>query len=165
MTSREKDAMIKGEHLFLQAEHYEEAGDFKRAFWCLLRGAQLGHAMSQVNLGNYYSSGRGIRRNLEQAAHWYKRAYKNGYRDGALNLAIDRKKAGNSRSAVTWFKKAIALNSGDACIELAKMYSERNYGKEAASELLRQALRMGRDNISQDGREKAESLLKAITKG
>ena len=45
-----------------------------------------------------------LQRNLEKAAYWYKKAYKSGDDCGALNLAIDRRKQGNIRSAVIWFK-------------------------------------------------------------
>jgi TPR repeat protein len=118
--------------------------------------------MSQLNLGNLYASGKGARKNLERAAHWYKKAYKNGNNDGALNLAIDRRNAGSMRSAVVWFKKAIAMNSGEACIELAKVYNSRKGGRKAATNLLKRALRLNRDHISDAAKEEAESLLKQM---
>jgi TPR repeat protein len=160
MTSAKRDKTTDAERLFLEAEQCEEKGDLKTAFNRLLAAAQLGHAMSQVSLGNFYASGRGVRRDLEKAAHWYKKAYKNGYNDGALNLAIDKRNEGDIRSAVIWFKKAIAMNSGPACIELAKIYKARKGGQKTAADLLKRALRMSRDNISDLGREEAESLLK-----
>jgi TPR repeat protein len=159
MTSAKHDKTADAERLFLEAEQYEEEGGFKNAFNCLLAAAQLGHHMSQLNLGNFYASGRGARKSREKAAHWYKKAYKNGNNDGALNLAIDRRNEGNIRSAVVWFKKAIAMNSGPACIELAKIYKARKGGQKTAANLLRRALRMSRDNISELGKEEAESLL------
>lgn len=162
MTSSRHDKTPNAEDLFREAEQHEEKGDFRGAFNCLLAAAELGHHMSQLNLGNFYASGTGVRRDLAKAAHWYKKAYKNGNNDGALNLAIDRRNEGNLRSAVVWFKKAIAMNSGEACIELAKMYGARKGGQRAAANLLRRALRMSRDNISELAREKAKSLLKEI---
>ena len=162
MTSTKSENKPRAESLFLEAEQYEEKGDFENAFHRLLAAAQLGHRMSQLNLGNFYASGTGVRRNLEKAAHWYKKVYKNGDSDGALNLAIDRKNEGRGRSEVIWFKKAVAMNNGDACIELAKIYNARRSGQEAAAELLRRALRMNRDDISDDAKEKAKSLLKEM---
>jgi TPR repeat protein len=164
MTSALREKKADAERLFLEAERCEEKGDSRTAFDYLLAAAQLGHARSQVNLGNFYSSGKGIRRNLKKAAHWYRKGYQNGYSDGALNLAIDWRDTGNIRSAVVWFKKAIEMNSGDACIQLAKIYAARIGGKKAAAKLLRRALGMNRDNISEAGREEAESLLTAIAK-
>jgi TPR repeat protein len=164
MTSSKHDKTPNAEGLFREAEQHEEKGDFRGAFKCLLAAAQLGHHMSQLNLGNFYASGTGVRRDLAKAAHWYKKAYKNGNNDGALNLAIDRRNEGNLRSAVVWFKKAIAMNSGDACIELARIYGARTGGQKAAIELLRRALRMSRDNISETAKEEAEYLLEAMSK-
>ncbi len=160
MTSSKHDKTPNAEDLFREAEQHEEKGDFRGAFKRLSAAAQLGHHMSQLNLGNFYASGTGVRRDLAKAAHWYKKAYKNGNNDGALNLAIDRRNEGDVRSAVIWFKKAIAMNSGPACIELAKIYKARKGGQKTAADLLRRALRMSRDNISDLGKEEAESLLK-----
>ncbi len=160
MTSSKHDKTPNAEGLFREAEQHEEKGDFRGAFKCLLAAAQLGHHMSQLNLGNFYASGTGVKRDLAKAAHWYKKAYKNGNNDGALNLAIDKRNGGNIRSAVIWFKKAVAMNSGEACIELAKIYKARKGGQKTAADLLRRALRMSRDNISDLGKEEAESLLK-----
>jgi|SRR5579863_630453 len=164
MTSAKRDKRPDPEKLFLQAERYEEMGDFRKAFKCLLAAAQLGNVSCQINLGNFYASGTGVRRNLEEAAYWYKRAYKNGDRCGALNLAIDKRNEGDIRSAVIWFKKAIAMNDGDSCIALAKIYNARKGGQKAASDLLRRALRMSRDDISDDSKEQAKSLLSEIAK-
>ena len=160
MTLVKRRKILDPEKLFLEAERYEESGDFSSAFKSLLAGAKLGHSSCQVNLGNFYASGKGTRRSLRRAAHWYKRAYKNGDSGAASNLAIDRRNAGNIRSAVIWFKKAIALDDAEACIPLAKIYMTRKGGQKAAIALLRQALRINRNCISESGREEAESLLK-----
>lgn len=55
------------------------------------------------------------------------------------------------------------MNSGEACIELAKIYGVRKASRQAAVNLLRRAVRMGRDDISDDARGKAKSLLKRMT--
>ncbi len=150
---------LKVAQLFREAEKHEEAGNLKIAFERLLAGARLNDSSCQVNLGNFYANGRGVRRNLKKAAYWYKKAYRNGSSCGALNLAIDRRNEGNGRSAVIWFKKAIAMNNGDACIELAKTYKNRKGGEKAAAGLLRRALRL---EICEASEEEAESLLKEL---
>jgi hypothetical protein len=66
---------------------------------------------------------------------------------------------------VIWFKKAIARSDGEACIELAKIYKTRKGGRNAAANLLRLALRLNRDCISEAGREEAEFLLNEIGNG
>jgi TPR repeat protein len=70
--------------------------DFRNAFKCFLTAAQLGDTWGQVNLGNFYARGTGVRRSLRRAAYWYKKAYNNGNSCGALNLAIDRRNQGRN---------------------------------------------------------------------
>ena len=163
MTVAKRKKTPDPEKFLLSAERFEESGDFKSAFKSLLAGALLGDSGCQANLGNFYASGRGTAKSLEKAAFWYKRAYKNGAGYAASNLAIDRRNAGNIRSAVFWFKRAIAQKDGDACILLAKIYEGRKGGRKAAVGLLRQALRLNRNYLSESGREEAESLLKELT--
>jgi len=153
------------EKLFVEGERFEEKNDYRNAFKCLLAGAQLGHTGCQLNLGNFYASGKGTRRSLEKAAYWYKKAYKNGYSTAAFNLAIDRRNSSNLRSAIVWLKKAIAMEDGEACIELAKIYKTRKGGNRVAANLLNRALGMNRDCISEAGREEAEFLLREIGRG
>lgn len=162
MRARRSDVAVDPEKLFVEADRYEERGDFKRAFQCFLTAARLGHTGCQVNLGNYYAAGTGTRKNVETAAYWYKKAYKNGDCSGALNLGIDRRNEGRIRSAEIWFKKAVAMNDGDACIALAKLYKDRPDKREAAIDLLKRVLPMSRADISDDGKEEAKSLLKEI---
>ena len=163
MTAAKRKKTADAEKFLLEAERYEESGDLKSAFKSLLAGARLEDSGCQANLGNFYSSGKGTRKSLENAAYWYRRAYRNGAGYAASNLAIDCRNAGNIRSAVIWFKKAIVRKDGDACIPLAKIYVARRGGQKVAITLLRHALRMSRDYLSQSGREEAESLLRELT--
>jgi uncharacterized protein len=153
------------ESTFLEAERYEEQGKFKKAFDCLLRAARLGHDGCQLNVGNFYSSGKGVRKNPEQAAYWYRQAYKNGNSTGAFNLAIDRRNDGNIRSAFVWFKKAWAMNDGEAAIELAKLYVTKRDGTKKAIELLKKASVLKRAEISDEAKHEAKILLLELTAG
>ena len=49
--------------------------------------AAQGHAASQFNLELMYSKGNGVPRNLEHAAHWYRKAAEQGYANAQNNLA------------------------------------------------------------------------------
>ena len=162
MTRAKRRKTLDPEKLFLEAERHAESRDFRNAFKSLLAGALLGDSGCQANLGNFYASGKGTKRNLQKAAYWHKRAYRNGAGYAAANLAIDRRNAGNIRSAVIWFKKAIAMNDGDACIPLAKIYKARKSGRKVAIAMLRRALRMNTNCMTESGREEAESLLREL---
>jgi hypothetical protein len=153
------------ESLFLTAERLEEEGKFSAAFRRLLRAATLGHSGSQVNLGNYYASGTGVRKNLSKAAYWYKAAYRQGNSTAARNLAIDRLSIGNIRSAIQWFKKGIEQEDGGSYIGLAKIYASRRGGKEKAIKLLERVRRMNRTHASELDQEQAKSLLAKLKGG
>src|SRR6185312_5061110 len=150
------------EALFDSADRYEEIRQFGKAFRCYRTAALLGDQWGQVNLGNYYAAGKGVKRSLQKAAYWYRKAYHGGLACGARNLAIDRKNQGNARSAVQWFRRAAAMGDGESYVELAKIYKARRGGRSAAEAHLRQALKLDEEQISEDAREQARALLDAL---
>ena len=48
--------------------------DPKQAFRWYLRAAKKGHDDAAYNLGYFYETGRGVRKNTRKAQHWYARA-------------------------------------------------------------------------------------------
>jgi TPR repeat protein len=134
----------------------------EKAFLCLVEAAHLGHGLSQINLGNFYSSGKGTMVNKREASRWYREAFKGGYREGALNLAIDRKNEGRLKSAIIWLKKAVAMHDGEASVELAKLYLTSKRRRAEARQLLRDATSMSSSDISEDTREEAHRLSRLL---
>jgi TPR repeat protein len=151
-----------GEDLFRDAELKEERGDFKGAFQSLLLASKMGDFRCQINLGNFYAAGRGTRKDLKEAARWYRRAYRAGNCTGALNLAIDLEKQGNIRGAIKWLRRAEALNDGDACVRLARIYLKKRNGTKTATDLLKKAISLGPSDSSEDTKDQASILLKKI---
>jgi len=127
-----------------------------------MAAARLGNVMSQLSLGNFYSRGRGVKKNVEEAARWYMKVYRNGLSAGAVNLSVDLQNRGNMRGAIAWLKRAAAMNDGDACVQLARIYLKRRGGTKTAANLLRKAASFGSSGTSDDAREQAEVLLKSI---
>jgi len=150
------------DELFRDAEQKEDRGDFGGAFNSHMAAARLGNILSQLALGNFYSSGRGVQRNTQEAARWYMKVYRNGVSAGAINLSVDLLNAGNLRGAISWLKRAVAMNDGDACVQLARIYLKRRGGTKVAAGLLRKAVSFSSSNTSDDAREQAEVLLKSI---
>jgi FimV-like protein len=150
------------QRLLVDAERFEEAGDYKMAAKVLRRGAKLGNSSCQLNLGNYYADGTGVRKSPERAAYWYEAAYRNGDRSGALSLAIDKRNQGDFRSAEAWFKKAVAMRDGGAHLELAKMYVAQGKKKTGALKMLGEVIKMSRDDASIDEKAEAKSLLRKL---
>ncbi len=151
-----------GAELFSAAEKYEENGNLEDAFKCLLEAAHVGYPMAQISLGNFFASGKGTKTDKRAAERWYMKAFRQGYRDAAFNLAVDRRNEGRLRSASIWFKKAIALDDGEACLELARL--ELGAGRKSeASALLRRAATMKPSDISHESRDEAKRLLHQVT--
>lgn len=150
------------ERMFVAAERYESRHDFRNAFRCLLRAAEMGHSNSMVNLGNMLSSGTGVQRNAAKAAFWYKKAYRAGSAIAARNYAIDLAAAGNTRLAIIWLKKAIAMRDGASHVVLARIYANRRRNKSDAVALLKCVHRLGSDEASELDREQAIDLLEEL---
>lgn len=55
-----------------------ESEDYTQAFQTLLPQAEAGNAEAQANVGLLYFLGFGVNQNLEEAAHWLKKAAANG---------------------------------------------------------------------------------------
>ena len=151
--------IAEAEALFYKADKCEEQGLQNEAFEYMRKAAELGHSSAQANLGNYYSWGKGVKKSNEKAAYWYKRAYQQGNDTGAFNLAIDKLRAQNLRAAVFWFERARALGSGEAVLELSKIYLSRRGGKPRALNLLQLTQKMKRSEISDETKEEALKLL------
>jgi len=151
------------EKRLVDAERFEEAGNYRMAARALRRGAAEGNTSCQLNLGNYYTAGKGVKKSMQRAAYWYRKAYENGDRSGAFNLAIEKRNQGNFRWAEFWFKKAVAMRDGSAHIELAKMYISRDQNTKAAAALLRRAIKLGVDDVSDEEKAEAEALLETIS--
>ncbi len=164
MTPKTKNSGAAGEELFRDAELKEERGDFSGAFRSLLASARLGNVLGLIDLGNFYANGRGVKKDLREAARWYKRAYRDGQSAGAINLSVDLRKQGNTRGAITWLKRAVAMNDGEAHLQLAKIYLKKRNGAKTAADLLNKAVSFTPSDISDDGREQAEVLLKRINR-
>ena len=152
----------KAEPLFAKAEKCEENGLQKEAFEYLLKAADLGHTGAQVTLGNNFSWGKGVKKSSVRAAYWYRRAYRGGDESGAFNLALDKLKAKNIRSAMFWFERARAMGSGEAALELSKIYLGKKGGRPKALHLLQLTQKMKRAEISDETKQEAERLLSKL---
>jgi tetratricopeptide (TPR) repeat protein len=154
------------ERLFEDAELKEELGDLGGAFKSHLAAAQLGNTLSQLAVGNFYANGTGVPKSFEDAAQWYKKAYRNGVSAAAINLSIELLDQGNTRGAIEWLKRAIDMNDGEAVFQLARIYLEMPRGKKKAIELLRKTQTLKRyAEISEQSQKDAAGLLSSIDKG
>jgi len=140
-----------------------EMGDVKTAFRLFREMAEAGDPHSYLNLGYFYDLGLGTRKSRTDALRWYRRAYRNGDSAGASNIATVYRDQGRFREAFEWFKRAAAMNDGDAELELAKCYFDglgvtKHRGHAIAA--IKRAL--SSTNITQAGREEAARLFRLI---
>jgi TPR repeat protein len=148
--------------LIAHADRFEDAGRFREAFRCYSEGALLGYDSCQLNLGNYYAAGRGVRRNLKMAEYWYRKAFVNGNSSAPRNLAIDKLAAGKRRSAMWWLRRGVQMKDGGSYVLLARLYLESGHGKARAARLLRRVEALAPEHASELDKENAQSLLKTI---
>ena len=115
-------AKSKTESLFIRAEKQEESGNLKSAFRLYLAAAKAGDTSCQINVGNFYDDGLGVRRNRSAAMYWYKRAYRRGQACAAHNIGVMWRNEGKYRRALYWFKKAVRLGEDEDNLDIAKHY-------------------------------------------
>jgi TPR repeat protein len=93
----------------------------KAAQW-FRRAAEHGSAPAQNNLGILLSNGDGVRKNVEEALVWLRKAFRAGNTCATQNIAITYRENGDLKTAVKWFRKAAEASDGDALIQLGIHY-------------------------------------------
>ncbi len=157
--SRKKRSVKAGnEELFIRAGKQEQKGKFRSAFQLYLAAAKSGDTGCQVNVGNFYDDGTGVRRNRKAALYWYKRAYRRGVASAASNIGVVWRNEKNHERAVRWFKKAVRLGDDEANLDIAKYYLGQERNQVKAIRHLEKVLRSNR--VSEAGMEEATALLK-----
>ena len=88
--------------------------------------AQVGDADAQVQLGQAYEGGSGVRRNNEEAAKWYRKAANQGNQAAEVAFGIllwtGRGVPEDKAKAITWYRKAAWQGNGSAMFNLGTAY-------------------------------------------
>jgi TPR repeat protein len=148
--------------LFVRADKLEDGGNLKAAFRLFLAAAKAGNADCQLNLGNYYSDGKGIQRDPAAGLYWYKRAYRRGVLCAASNIGITWRNEGSPKRALYWFRRAVKMGDDEANLEIAKYYIENENNPRKAIPHLKKVCRSNR--VTQAGAEVAARMLKQVRK-
>lgn len=93
----------------------------KAAKW-FRRAAERGSGPAQNNLGILLGKGNGVKKNVEEALSWLRKAFHAGDSCAAQNIAITYREKGDLKAAVKWFRKAAEAGDGDALIQLGIHY-------------------------------------------
>jgi TPR repeat protein len=94
----------------------------------LLAKANAGDAAAQVLLGESCAAGKGVARDLKQAAEWYKKAAEKGDLAAELHLAALYRDGGKGfprdmDQAAAWYRKAAEQGDAGAQATLGTLYS------------------------------------------
>lgn len=131
----------------------------KAAQW-VRRAAEHGLSAAQNMLGVALSNGDGVRKDVDEALLWLRKAFHAGDLCAGQNIAITYREIGDLRTAVKWFRKSADAGDGDAQVQLGIHYY---WGKgvrknpKAAIRCFRMASRA--KFISEGGRDDAFFLL------
>ncbi len=150
------------EELFIQAAKQQEKGKLRSAFRLYLAAAKAGDTGCQVNVGNFYDAGTGVRRDRTAALYWYKRAYRRGYSCAASNIGIMWRTENQPRRALKWFEKAVRLGDDEANLEIAKYYLRNEHNPLKAIGHLQKVCQSR--CVTESGAEEATRLLKQARK-
>ncbi len=149
--------------LFERANKQWDQGNLRSAFRLFLAAANAGNTGCQINLGNFYNNGIGVKRNRTLALRWYRRAYRRGERAAASNIGVMYRDEKKLRMALKWFERAVKMLDGDANLEIAKIYLQKDDLRKA-SHYLKRAIGAKPDDITQGSSEEAAHMLKQISR-
>ena len=100
----------------------------------LRKKAELGDAVAQCKLSEYYYKGKGVKQDYEQAVAWCRKAAEQGYSEGEFWLAImyywgsltlvENGKGKDRKKACEWFEKAATHGHAEAKKWFASIMSE-----------------------------------------
>lgn len=115
--------------------------------------AEDGHSSAQFGLGLAYENGRGVERDLAEAAKWYRRAADKGLTDAQFNLGnLYLTGAGvpqNAQEAVRWFRKAAEQDMPHAQVNLGYSYETGSGVERDPAEAVAWYRRAAEQNFSQ----------------
>jgi uncharacterized protein len=132
----------------------------RRAAQWFRRAAEHGLHAAQNTLGVLLGNGDGVRKNVDEALSWLRKAFHAGDASAAQNIAVTYREIGDLKAAVKWFRRSADAGDGDALIQLGIHYY---WGKgvrknpQAAVRCFRMATKA--KHISEVGRDDAFFLL------
>lgn len=141
-----------------------EKGNLREALKLFKQAADEGDEGAQHNVGYFYDVGEGIPVDKEKALFWYKKAFENGAKYSCDNIGIIYKERGDIDSAKIWFMKGANSGDGDSALLLAKLYLESPHQAEHLKAKKFLKLAISSQNITEDSREEAQSLLRKLSK-
>jgi TPR repeat protein len=104
------------------AYNHTEKEEHKKAHYWYKRSAKGGYSSAQNVLGDTYSEGKIVKRNLKKAFYWYKKSYKQNDSIGAYNMGCTYRDMHKYKKAFYWYQCAVKLNDYTALFEVGLCY-------------------------------------------
>ncbi len=128
--------MTESEELFQKGMRYYNETEYDKAIVYLKKAGEKNHAKAQQYLGNCYTFGYGVIKNLYTAFQWYLKSARNGEKGSQFCVGECYEKGEgvtkSDSSAAYWYAKAADNAHGGAAVRLAVMYLEgRGVGKDS----------------------------------
>ena len=149
----------KADCLFVRADKHADRGEMRSAFRLMLASVKLGNTGAQINVGNYYADGKGVRRSRSKALYWYKRAYRRGDSSAAHNIGILWRDEGKLQRALSWFHRAVHLGDDESNLDIGKHFLHNEKNPRKAIPYLNRVIQS--DWVTEAGAEEAANLVRA----
>ena len=108
---------------------------------CLKKAAAQGHADAQYNLGLYYATGRGVKKDRRRALHWYRKSAEQGESDAQVFVGYCYHEGEGVRrddeEAVRWYRKAARQGDNAAMSNLGLCYRHGHGVRKSTRNALR----------------------------
>ncbi|UXI66996.1 tetratricopeptide repeat protein [Tahibacter amnicola] len=139
-----------------------ENGHFDEALHLFRTGAAEGNTDCMSALALMYDTGCGVIRDVRQSIYWDIMAIRRGSTLSLFNLAVSFRSLGRIRQTRRYFERSLAKGESEAALELAKLYSVSDKESATVARYLKIVLDAPAHTTSQQCREEAERMLRAL---
>jgi TPR repeat protein len=150
---------MKSDERFNQACELWDKRRLKEAFRLFLSAAEDGDSSCYLNVGYFYDSGIGTRKDTNAGLRWYRKAHRRGDSSATHNIGTVYRDRGETKRALWWFECALARGNDGSAVEIGRIYlRERN--PQLAAKYFERASKS--QSESEDTIEEATELLRQV---
>ena len=106
--------------------HYECEEKYEKSFGWYLKAANQGDEFCQFRIGDYFTEGKGVSKDLKEGLNWYLKAAKSGHYHAQYLVAKVYYRGDGTKQdyaeAIKWFTKSALSGDCDAQYDLGEMY-------------------------------------------
>ena len=130
--------------------------DYNKSLALFLQAGELGHAPAFLSIGNAYGTGRGVKKDMAKARHYYELAAVGGDGQARHNLGVLEDNAGNVDRALKHYMIAVGAGFEKSLEHIKQLFMDGDATKDDYGKALR-SYQAYLDEIKSDKRDKAAS--------